>query len=125
MTTNPIDFRKFAKLVQEHTRRKEIIQERINTKLMYTVLISLTLVIPGGGELEGSLIESQLQTKEQQQVFHSVKAIVRGISRFFSINSLSSAKGGTETVKGTIGVLDDTTGTIGEVQSINNAEDKK
>ncbi|SHM96769.1 hypothetical protein SAMN05444484_1171, partial [Flavobacterium chilense] len=30
MTTNPIDFRKVAKLVQENTQRKAILQQRIN-----------------------------------------------------------------------------------------------
>ncbi|MFH6996052.1 hypothetical protein [Flavobacterium sp. FlaQc-48] len=81
--------------------------------------------LAGGGENNSSLIDSQLQTKGQQQSFHSFKAFVRGFSRFFSIKSLGSASGGTEAVKGAIGSFKGTTDAIGELQSVNNAEDKK
>ncbi|MFH6996054.1 hypothetical protein [Flavobacterium sp. FlaQc-48] len=80
--------------------------------------------IAGGGENNSSLIDSQLDSKEKQQSFHAFKAVIRGLSRFFSINSLGSASGGTEAVKSSFNVAKGTADSIGELESVNNAEDR-
>lgn len=90
-------------------------------------IVSLVLdadELAGGGENNSSLIDSQLQTKQQQQVFHGIKAFVRGFGRFFSINSLGKASGGTEVVKNASGAFKGTTDSIGELETINNAENR-
>lgn len=88
-------------------------------------IVSLVLdadELAGGGENSSSLIDSQLKTKEGQQGFHAFKAFVRGFGRFFSINSLGKASGGTEAVKNAAGAFKGTADSIGELESVNNVE---
>ncbi|MFH6996036.1 hypothetical protein [Flavobacterium sp. FlaQc-48] len=90
-------------------------------------IVSLVLdadELAGGGENNSSLIDSQLQKKGQQQSFHSFKAIIRSLSRFFSINALAKASGGTEVAKNATGAFKGTTDAVGELESVNNAEDR-
>jgi hypothetical protein len=45
MTTDIIDFRKVSRLIQENRRRKEILRERIKTRLLWVTIASLTIIL--------------------------------------------------------------------------------
>jgi hypothetical protein len=45
MTQGLIDDKKFSRLIQENIRRKEIIQEQITTRLLWVVMVSLTMIL--------------------------------------------------------------------------------
>ncbi len=76
--------------------------------------------LAGGGDSQQSLIESQLATKEQKQVFNAVKFAIDSIARFYSINNLGNSSGGTEIVKGTADALKGTTDVINDLEGVKN-----